>query len=106
MSTKRKVHGEGNYEASRNYNEATKKFVNSGRVDEAARHAAPRTAAEAAEMKLAEQAALLRAKDGTKKPPVEAPGVKPTPIDEPGRAPEIDDPHAPTPRPGPGPDRR
>ncbi|MEO8507576.1 MAG: hypothetical protein ABI593_08105 [Betaproteobacteria bacterium] len=62
MGTKQNVYGEGNYEASRQYNEATKKFVESGRVDEAAREAAPKSPQEAADMKQAEQAALLRAK--------------------------------------------
>lgn len=56
------VHGEGNYEASREYNRATKKFVESGRVEEAARDAQPRSPEEAREMREAEQAALLRAK--------------------------------------------
>lgn len=59
---KRNVYGEGNYQATRDYNAATKRFVESGRVDAAARDAAPRSAAEAQEMKQAEQAALLRAK--------------------------------------------
>jgi len=57
-----KVHGEGNYEASRQYNQATKKFVESGRVEDAARDAAPRSPEEARAMREAEQAALLRAK--------------------------------------------
>ena len=64
MGTKPNVLGEGNYEATRQYNEATKKFVQSGRVEQAA----PRSAKEAAEMKAAEQAALLHAHaapDGT-----------------------------------------
>lgn len=68
MGTKPNVLGEGNYEATRQYNEATKKFVQSGRVEQAARDAAPRSAKEAAEMKAAEQAALLHAHaapDGT-----------------------------------------
>ena len=62
MGTKQNVYGEGNYAASRQYNEATKKFVESGRVDAAAREAAPKSPQEAADMKQAEQAALLRAK--------------------------------------------
>ncbi len=62
MDLNKNVHGEGNYEATRQYNEATKKFVESGRVDEAAREAAPKSPREAVEMKEAEQAALLRAK--------------------------------------------
>ena len=56
------VYGEGNYKATREYNAATKKFVESGRVEAAARDAAPRSEQEAQEMKAAEQAALLRAK--------------------------------------------
>ena len=74
MGSKDNVHGEGNYEASRKYNEATKKFVDSGKVDQAARDAAPRDAGEATEMKQAEQAALLRAKDS---PPVKEPTREP-----------------------------
>jgi hypothetical protein len=70
MGSKDNVHGEGNYEASRKYNDATKKFVESGKVEQAARDAAPRDAGEAAQMKQAEQAALLRAKDS---PPVKEP---------------------------------
>jgi hypothetical protein len=62
MASKRNEYGEGNYEATRQYNRATKKFVASGRVERAARDAAPRSPEEAAEMKRAEQAALLRAK--------------------------------------------
>lgn len=62
MGTKDNVHGEGNYEATRLYNAATKKFVESGKVDEAARDAAPRSPEEDRQMKQAEQAALLRAK--------------------------------------------
>lgn len=65
---KQNEYGEGNYEATRRYNQATKKFVDSGRVERAARDAAPATPGEAAEMARAETAALLRAKvqpDGT-----------------------------------------
>ena len=62
MGSKTNVYGEGNYRASREYNAATKKFVESGRGDAASRDAAPRSPAEAREMKQAEQPALLRAK--------------------------------------------
>ena len=62
MGSKRNVYGEGNYQATRDYTAATTKFVESGRVDAAARDAAPRSSEEAQEMKQAEQAALLRAK--------------------------------------------
>jgi hypothetical protein len=78
MSSKDNVHGEGNYEATRQYNDATKKFIEAGKVDQAARDAAPRVAGEAAEMKQAEQAALLRAKDSppVKEPPPAEPAVE------------------------------
>lgn len=84
MGSKDNVHGEGNYEATRQYNEATKKFVESGKVEKAARDAAPKSAAEAQEMRNAEQAALLRAKD-------RKPGERP-PVEEPDSAPAIEDP--------------
>lgn len=103
MANKQNVYGEGNYDASRQYNDATKKFVSSGRVDAAARDAAPRTAREATEMKQAEQAALLRAKD--KSPAVKDPRAPDPAVDEPRRDPrspeEID---AVAPRPDSGPD--
>ncbi len=63
MTARRNVHGEGNYEASRKYNDATQRFVDSGRVAQAARAAAPRTPEEAAQLQRAERAALLRSKD-------------------------------------------
>jgi hypothetical protein len=104
MSAKEKVHGEGNYEASRKYDEATKKFVASGRVEQAARDAAPKTPAEAAEMKMAEQAALLMAKGVNKKMPPKAPDGNPQPIGDPG--PPGQNPADTPPRRGEGPDRR
>jgi len=81
MGSKDNVHGEGNYEATRQYNDATKKFIASGKVEQAARDAAPRNTAEATEMKQAEQAALLRAKDAppVKEPPTPEPAVKDPP---------------------------
>lgn len=62
MGTKQNVYGEGNYEATRQYNDATKKFIDAGKVDGAARKASPASREEANEMKDAEQAALLRSK--------------------------------------------
>ena len=52
MSGKRKpdIQGEGNYDASRQYKVATKKFIEAGKVERAARDAAPRSDAEAAGM--------------------------------------------------------
>ena len=66
MTAKDKEHGEGNYKASKEYNDATKKFVESGKVDEAARDAEPRNQQEASEMQKAEQAGKSHAKDGNK----------------------------------------
>ena len=60
--SERGVHGEGNYEATRAYNAATRRFVTSGRVDEAARSAAPRDDREARSMEQAEQAGAERSK--------------------------------------------
>jgi hypothetical protein len=62
MKPQDKEHGEGNYKASREYNKATKDFVESGKVDEAAEKAKPRSEQEARELKDAEEAAKSRAK--------------------------------------------
>jgi hypothetical protein len=83
MGTKGNVYGEGNYEATRQYNDATKKFIEAGKVDKAARDAEPRTSEEAAQMKQAEQAALLRAKDSP--PPVKEPPKATPEVEEPPR---------------------
>ncbi|MEO8133434.1 MAG: hypothetical protein ABI831_05630 [Betaproteobacteria bacterium] len=85
MSTKRNVYGEGNYQASRVYNKATRKFVDSGRVEEAARNAAPRSPAEAEDMKRAEQAGLLRAKE--QGPAGEETGLQDSATADPDRSP-------------------
>ena len=57
------VHGEGNYQATRDYNERTKRFIESGRVDEAARNAAPDSEQEAREMEAAEAEGRRHAKE-------------------------------------------
>ena len=57
------VQGEGNYDAAREYDERTRRFVKSGRVDDAARAAKPSTPEEAAELEQAEEAGKSRAKD-------------------------------------------
>ncbi|MEO5702133.1 MAG: hypothetical protein ABIS17_06790 [Casimicrobiaceae bacterium] len=62
MSTD-KEHGEGNYKASRDYNERTKRFVDSGKVDGAAHAAAPANEQEAAELRQAEAVGKSRAKE-------------------------------------------
>jgi hypothetical protein len=63
MSGTNKEYGEGNYKASRQYNEATKKFVESGRVEDAAREAQPDSEAEAMQMADAEAKGRRRAKE-------------------------------------------
>ena len=57
------VYGEGNYAASRQYNEATKDFAQSGRVEPAARAAAPRSESDAREMQDAEAEGKRHAKE-------------------------------------------
>jgi hypothetical protein len=56
------VHGEGNYAATRQYDDATKQYVESGRVEDAARAAAPKSEAEAREMEAAEAEGKRHAK--------------------------------------------
>ena len=63
MAQADKEHGEGNYKASREYNEATKRFVESGRVEEAARDSEPADEREAKDLEQAEQPGRERAKD-------------------------------------------
>jgi hypothetical protein len=63
MATKGEVQGEGNYEAARRYDEQQKKFVESGKVREAAENAAPESAAEEREMQEAEDIGRSRAKE-------------------------------------------
>ena len=61
--TDNKEYGEGNYKASRQYNDATKKFVESGRVEEAARNAAPQSEEEAKDLRKAEAEGKQHAKE-------------------------------------------
>jgi hypothetical protein len=56
------VEGEGSYTGSKNYNQRTAKFVESGKVKEADRKAAPTTEEEAREMAAAERAGKKPAK--------------------------------------------
>jgi hypothetical protein len=58
----RGLHGEGNYQASREYNQATRDFVNAGRVRDAAREAAPHSPEEAAALDEAERAGRMRSR--------------------------------------------
>jgi hypothetical protein len=54
-STEDKVQGEGDYDAGRRDDKASRGFAHSGRVEPAARDAAPDDAREAAELEQAEQ---------------------------------------------------
>ncbi len=62
QQTQDKVHGEGNYAATRDYNERTKAFIASGQVEQAARAAAPDSEAEALQMAAAEAEGKRHAK--------------------------------------------
>jgi len=50
-----KVEGEGSYSGARDYNKRTEKFVDSGKVDQAAENAKPKNEQEAHEMQKAER---------------------------------------------------
>ena len=50
QQAQKNVHGEGNYAASKQYNDATRDFAKSGHVDKAAKDAAPTSDAEALQM--------------------------------------------------------
>lgn len=58
----KELQGEGNYDATRRYDKATREFVESGRVDEAARAAEPISEKEAEELRQAEEAGKSHAK--------------------------------------------
>ena len=62
MKKQDKIHGEGNYKAAKDFDDAEKAFVQSGKVEEAARNAAPKSKAEEEELNRAEQAARARSK--------------------------------------------
>ena len=59
---KDQVEGEGSYTGSKDYNERTKKFVDSGKVDEAARNAEPQSEEEKQAMQKAERVGKDKAK--------------------------------------------
>jgi hypothetical protein len=59
---KDQVEGEGSYSGTKDYNQRTKKFIDSGKVDEAARDAEPKSEQEKQEIEKAERDAKQRAK--------------------------------------------
>ena len=56
------VEGEGSYSGTKDYNERTKKFVESGKVDKAAHDAEPKSEDEKQAMQKAERIGKQRAK--------------------------------------------
>jgi hypothetical protein len=56
------VEGEGSYSGTREYNERTKQFIDSGKVEQAARDAAPKSEEEKRAMQEAERIGKERAK--------------------------------------------
>jgi hypothetical protein len=82
MAATKGEYGEGNYKASREYNKATKEFVESGRVEQAARDAAPEDESEAMQMANAEAEGRRRAKEedpALRAGPENQPAGKPAP---------------------------
>ena len=63
MRKKHSVHGEGNYEATRRYNEGLRNFIRSGRVGRAVRDAEATTEADALQMAAAETEGKRRARE-------------------------------------------
>jgi hypothetical protein len=59
---KGQVEGEGSYTGTRDYNQRTKKFVESGKVEQAAEDAKPDSEQEAREMQQAERIGKQKAK--------------------------------------------
>jgi hypothetical protein len=57
------VEGEGSYSGSKDYNDRTKKFVDSGKVEQAARDAEPKNEQEKHEMQKAERIGKQQAKE-------------------------------------------
>jgi hypothetical protein len=56
------VEGEGSYKGSKDYNERTQRFVESGKVEDAARAAEPKSKEEAHQMQKAERIGKQHAK--------------------------------------------
>ena len=62
MDRKDKIEGEGSYSATKDYNQRTKKFIDSGKVEQAARDAAPKSEEETHAMQKAERIGKQHAK--------------------------------------------
>ena len=73
-STGTEVQGEGDYKAGRRYDQAAREFAESGKVDDAAREAAPDSAQQAAAWEQAEREGASHAK--SEKPAAQSGGPK------------------------------
>jgi hypothetical protein len=62
VERKDKVEGEGSYSATRDYNQRTQKFIKSGKVEQAAKDARPKSEQEAHEMHKAERIGRKKAR--------------------------------------------
>jgi hypothetical protein len=62
MRRKDKVEGEGSYSGTKDYNERTRQFIDSGKVEDAARKARPKSESEKHEMQKAERIGKAHAK--------------------------------------------
>jgi hypothetical protein len=62
VERKDKVEGEGSYSGTKDYNKRTEKFVKSGKVEQAAEDAKPKTEQQAHEMQKAERIGKQKAK--------------------------------------------
>lgn len=62
MNQDDKVEGEGSYKGTKDYNQRTQKFIDAGKVGEAAKNAEPRSPEEQQEMEKAERAGKKHAK--------------------------------------------
>ena len=58
-----KVEGEGSYTGTKDYNKRTKKFIQSGKVEQATKDAEPKSEQEARELQEAERIGKQHAKD-------------------------------------------
>jgi hypothetical protein len=63
MTKSKDLQGEGNYDAAKEFDEAEEKFVKSGKLDQAARDAEPKSPEEKEAMERAEEEARSHAKD-------------------------------------------
>ena len=63
MADKQKVEGEGSYSGTKDYNDRTQKFIDSGKVKDAARKAEPKNEEEKHAMQKAERLGREHAKE-------------------------------------------